>query len=210
MVAGVEIYVRLHCTQGQVYSHTQLELLDAFEAQLGGEPHAIPVHQQSFLATTTWLRTGNLGTFRVRPAARDVVHKMHSRTQLVTWLIAWQQLILSPAHSALPPKLARPASQPGLFLRCCAAALTACVSFDMRSVTSQPCQTFHIHLCLAPTLLLLLIFPLVSLTCHSPAQVTLQDSQHIQLTCTRFVIPLVTKKWNPHHSNCEWICRCSV
>ena len=191
MVAGVKIYVRLHCTQGQVYSHTQLELLDAFEAQLGGEPHAIPVHQQSFLR-------------------RDVVHRTHSRTQLVTWLIAWQHLILSPAHSALPPKLDRPASQPGLFLRCSAAALTACVSFDTRSVTSQPCQTFHIHLCLAPTLLLLLIFSLVSLTCHSPAQVTLQDSQHIQLTCTRFVIPLVTKKWNPHHSNCEWICRCSV
>ena len=37
---------------------------------MGGEPHAITVHQQSFLAATTWLRIGNLGTFRVRPAER--------------------------------------------------------------------------------------------------------------------------------------------
>ena len=56
-----------------------------------------------------------------------MAHGMHSQTQSVTWQIAQQQLILTPVHSALPPKLARSASQPGLFLRCPTAALTTCV-----------------------------------------------------------------------------------
>ena len=123
---------------------------------IGGSEGQV-IHKRSFPATTALAILAPLEWIEMsrRRGPQDAV------TDAVS---AQQQLILTPVFPALPPKLARSACQPGLFLRCFTAASTRCVSFDARNVlgrarrTSQPCRTFHIRLRLTPKLLPLLIF----------------------------------------------------
>ena len=69
MVAGVYIYIK----RGKLDTHTLPELLDAFEVQLRGAPHAVPAMQESQSrpprsspTATNWLSIGKWGAFGVR------------------------------------------------------------------------------------------------------------------------------------------------
>ena len=109
----------------------------------------------------------------------DDTNMMQSQTQLVTSPIALQQLILTPAHSVVPQKLAMSALEPRVFRHYSTAASASCLSCDARDLlchlrrTSHPCLAFRVHQCLAPMLPPLLIFLLLLffLPDHLPAQI---------------------------------------
>ena len=79
----------------------------------------------------------------VAPYNNEDVHytnkEEQSRVQSVTSPIALQQLVLTPAHSALPPKLAKSALQPGLCQPYSTVAFARCASSDTRENCGVAC-----------------------------------------------------------------------